>query len=282
MNKDSHHIFESYVDGVTRMKGQLAGNIMDIVRYGIPSKEEFIKIRQELHDLVDMVKKRGDKATEEENNLARELIGKIRSYRSQHPDDPPGLYPQKKQEDEEMPYPDFAKLAKHATSKLPETKERNAEEYKEQMPDSREEYTKDEDELSPAEKKRLASNESNWIDMFYRTFGPGHREEMVKNKIDPYDFFVDYYMWMRNSSPEVITKFANLYNSKYPNHEVDIEKLLKMFSDIKDKPMAGYKAPGKRSEDEERRLDPKCWKGYHKEGTKLKGGVRVNNCVKNG
>jgi hypothetical protein len=28
------------------------------------------------------------------------------------------------------------------------------------------------------------------------------------------------------------------------------------------------------------RLDPKCWKGYKKQGTKLKGGVRVNNCVK--
>lgn len=30
---------------------------------------------------------------------------------------------------------------------------------------------------------------------------------------------------------------------------------------------------------EKRRLDSKCWKGYHKAGTKLKGGVRVNNCV---
>lgn len=28
------------------------------------------------------------------------------------------------------------------------------------------------------------------------------------------------------------------------------------------------------------RLDPKCWKGYRKQGTKMKGGVRVNNCVK--
>jgi hypothetical protein len=31
---------------------------------------------------------------------------------------------------------------------------------------------------------------------------------------------------------------------------------------------------------EKRRLDPKCWKGYRKAGTKLKGGVRVNKCVK--
>jgi hypothetical protein len=33
-------------------------------------------------------------------------------------------------------------------------------------------------------------------------------------------------------------------------------------------------------EAEKRRLDPKCWKGYRKAGTKLKGGKRVNNCVK--
>jgi hypothetical protein len=37
----------------------------------------------------------------------------------------------------------------------------------------------------------------------------------------------------------------------------------------------------RRREEEERRIDPKCWKGYHKAGTKLKSGVRVNNCVKN-
>jgi hypothetical protein len=36
-----------------------------------------------------------------------------------------------------------------------------------------------------------------------------------------------------------------------------------------------------KSEDEERRLDKTCWEGYHKQGTKMKGGVRVNNCVKN-
>ena len=28
------------------------------------------------------------------------------------------------------------------------------------------------------------------------------------------------------------------------------------------------------------RLDPKCWTGYKKQGTKIKDGVRVNNCVK--
>lgn len=32
-------------------------------------------------------------------------------------------------------------------------------------------------------------------------------------------------------------------------------------------------------QEEKQRLDPKCWKGYKKQGTKMKGGVRVNNCV---
>jgi len=32
--------------------------------------------------------------------------------------------------------------------------------------------------------------------------------------------------------------------------------------------------------EEKQRLDPKCWDGYKKKGTKMKGGVRVNNCVK--
>ena len=31
--------------------------------------------------------------------------------------------------------------------------------------------------------------------------------------------------------------------------------------------------------EEKQRLDPSCWKGYRKAGTKMKGGVRVNNCV---
>jgi hypothetical protein len=30
---------------------------------------------------------------------------------------------------------------------------------------------------------------------------------------------------------------------------------------------------------ESQRLDAKCWKGYKKQGTKMKGDVRVNNCV---
>jgi ElaB/YqjD/DUF883 family membrane-anchored ribosome-binding protein len=89
MLRDNHLIFENYVDGITKRKGELASNIMDIVRYGIPSKEEFIKIRQELHDKVKEIKERGTPATEEEQARGKQLIGMIKSYRAQHPNDPP-------------------------------------------------------------------------------------------------------------------------------------------------------------------------------------------------
>jgi len=114
MNRDNHLIFEAFinkqsatgvdkpvdardnnsedaeqpVDGITKRRGELAGNIMDIVRYGIPSKEEFIKIRQELHDKTKEISDRGTPATEEERHRGRQLIGMIRSYRAQHPNDP--------------------------------------------------------------------------------------------------------------------------------------------------------------------------------------------------
>ena len=38
----------------------------------------------------------------------------------------------------------------------------------------------------------------------------------------------------------------------------------------------------KKAEDAEQRLDDKCWDGYKKQGTKMKGDTRVNNCVKKG
>jgi hypothetical protein len=89
MHRDNHLIFENYVDGITKRRGELAGNLMDIVRYGIPTKEEFIKIRQELHDKTKQILDRGTPATEEERARGKQLIGMIRSYRAQHPNDPP-------------------------------------------------------------------------------------------------------------------------------------------------------------------------------------------------
>jgi len=96
MRKDEHLIFENYVDGISKRKGELAGNIMDIVKYGIPSKEEFIKIRQELHRKVKEIQDRGTEATPEERAAGHRMIAQIRSYRAQHPMDPPPFTPEQK------------------------------------------------------------------------------------------------------------------------------------------------------------------------------------------
>ncbi len=47
-------------------------------------------------------------------------------------------------------------------------------------------------------------------------------------------------------------------------------------------PKKKKKKKKKTSEDAEQRLDDKCWDGYKKQGTKMKGDTRVNNCVKKG
>jgi hypothetical protein len=88
MDKDARLMYENYVDGITKKKSELSGNIMDIVKHGIPSKEQFIAIRAELHRFTKEIQDRGTGATEQEKEKAHHLMGQIRAYRSQHPDDP--------------------------------------------------------------------------------------------------------------------------------------------------------------------------------------------------
>lgn len=66
--------------------------------------------------------------------------------------------------------------------------------------------------------------------------------------------------------------------------KTELRKIAKNSSGEKQK-MAHFCANMKNSdeeanEDAEQRLDDKCWDGYKKQGTKMKGGKRVNNCVK--
>jgi len=49
---------------------------------------------------------------------------------------------------------------------------------------------------------------------------------------------------------------------------------------IGDRYSTGKSSYSRQFDEESQRLDPKCWKGYRKQGTKVKDGVRVNNCVK--
>ena len=64
----------------------------------------------------------------------------------------------------------------------------------------------------------------------------------------------------------------------FNNLEQAVYKLEEPFEDfVRD---LQYKVEELEEIDEGQRLDPKCWKGYKKQGTKMKGGIRVNNCVK--
>jgi len=251
---------------------------------------------------------------------------------------------------EDMPYPTFAKLSKHAASKLPskesledwetrmkkfgcditkdnktgtyhawhgkehtssyrtqgENEEKSAHEFKQQMPDSKEEYSAH-DYAKEMEMRGEAEEEpkhplGNVREVPARDLKPGDVLSLFKNTVIKID----------DMAPRLIKgKVRVTYKDiRGVVHNVDWNKSTKITVDnvsqedgeegdlmkhMKDKGMIDAKATddtGKygrsreeeehcADEDEQRRLDPKCWKGYHKSGTKLKSGVRVNNCVKN-
>ena len=114
----------------------------------------------------------------------------------------------------------------------------------------------------------------------------------------------DYYV-SPNTGKKVYKK-ANVGDHETPSGEVKpkvaeaesnaMAQTTKRLTDPKDGATAKLRAAGdKRREEhlkgrdiakrddqqkeEKQRLDPKCWTGYKKQGTKMKGGVRVNNCV---
>ena len=92
------------------------------------------------------------------------------------------------------------------------------------------------------------------------------------------------------ADPKVVAKFADVdpklrsyYIKKWADEKsIDSDDAMFMAGYVQD----GYIGAGAWNwryvglEEDKQRLDPKCWKGYKKQGTKMKGGKRVNNCVK--
>jgi hypothetical protein len=182
-----------------------------------------------------------------------------------------------------MSYPTFAKLSKHASPKS--SKEKAAGEFKQQMPDSREEYSahdyaKEMEVKGEGEEcgctKSLAAKHGVSEDVIKQQLEMGMKVETEHT--DDLTVAKKIAMDHLNEDPLYYTKLAKM---EAENEEGDLMK------HMKDKGMIDAKATedtgkyGRTREEEERRIDPKCWKGYHKAGTKLKSGVRVNNCVKN-
>lgn len=350
MDRDTYLIFESY---------QLNGKAKDETLEDLAQKHK-VEIEQLKAQLEKGIK------TEHEHTKDEQTARKIAM---DHLAEDPKYYDKlskiEKEEDAEMPYPEFAKLSKHSISKLPdtqelsytheriaamlpqdigpgkdgeneildkaasilaklifngdvkkaarmmfydedfnsdlvsvyrhfqevgfpETKEKEESEFKEQMPDSREEYSaqeyakemevKGEAEERPGDVKRRKDNESRWMSILKNYFGKEYRREGV----DPYvEFFERYSPFYEDW---VIKKFSDMYNQTWasdPESRIDVEHFIKIKNELRDRKDMENEKLRSSSEEEERRLDPKCWKGYHKAGTKLKNGVRVNNCVKN-
>jgi len=198
---------------------------------------------------------------------------------------------------EDMPYSTFAKLSKHAASKLPsresledwetrmkklgcvitkdnktgtyhawhgtehtssyrthgENEEKSADKFKDQMPDSKEEYSAH--DYAKEMEIRGEGEESACIEDIAAKHGVS--QDVIQNQLE---------MGIKVETEhtddfDVATKIATDHLNEDPHYYTKLAKM--------------------ESENEERRIDPKCWKGYHKAGTKLKDGVRVNNCVKN-
>ena len=133
------------------------------------------------------------------------------------------------------------------------SKEKGSSEFRQQMPDSKEEYSAH--DYAKEMEIKGEGEESACIEDIAAKHGVSldvikHQLEMgIKVETEHTDDF------------DVATKIATDHLNEDPHYYTKLAKM--------------------ESENEERRLDPKCWKGYHKAGTKLKDGVRVNNCVKN-
>lgn len=96
---------------------------------------------------------------------------------------------------------------------------------------------------------------------------------------------VDWIKQLMNISSEGINKNNKDTSTMKSNDNTQLESIRRLIATIK--PMISEATPAQKQKfvnllsEAKQRLDPKCWKGKHKEGTKMKGGIRVNNCVPN-
>jgi hypothetical protein len=184
---------------------------------------------------------------------------------------------------ENMPYPTFAKLSKHASPKS--SKEKPTDEFRQQMPDSKEEYSAH--DYAKEMEVRGENEESSCIEDLATRHGVSLEEitnqlemglKVEMEHTEDMDVAKKIALDHLGENPHYYTKLAKM---EAENEEGDLMKHMKDRGMIDSKATDDTGKYGRTREEEESRIDPKCWKGYHKAGTKLKSGVRVNNCVKN-
>jgi len=127
-----------------------------------------------------------------------------------------------------------------------------------------------------------------------------HWDEDVMEKVESSEEPVTEGTWSIPDTPEKVKELKDLMQQELPADEAQdkIYGILgddELFDDIAEMADKDPKADvrgmivrrlddlgllKKKVDEEKQRLDPECWDGYHKDGTKMKSGVRVNNCVK--
>ena len=128
-----------------------------------------------------------------------------------------------------------------------------------------------------------------------------HWDEDVMEKVESSEEPVTEGTWSIPDTPEKVKELKDLMKQELPADEAQ-DKMYgilgddELFDDIAEMADKDPKADvrgmivrrlddlgllkNKKVDEEKQRLDPECWDGYHKDGTKMKSGVRVNNCVK--
>jgi len=86
------------------------------------------------------------------------------------------------------------------------------------------------------------------------------------------------------ATPEQIGKMLGYRLAEYAEEYRQKVRAVKVAAGVRDpqilnKTTAAIYVNEQDIDEAKQRLDPKCWKGYKKQGTKMKGDTRVNNCV---
>jgi len=166
---------------------------------------------------------------------------------------------------EDMPYPEFAKLSKHAASKLPEDKPKEKLKYTYEIVA----YLPRDIDISTRE------GQDKVLSLAYKEL-----VKRVTNKYKNPERAASNMFYDEDFPMELVSQYSHYQKHGFPEVEDDFREQM---PDSREEYSAHdyAKEMETKGEDEERRLDSSCWSGYHKAGTKMKGGVRVNNCVKN-
>ena len=125
-------------------------------------------------------------------------------------------------------------------------------------------------------------------------------EDVMQEEVESSDEPVTEGTWSIPDTPEKVKELKDLMQQELPADEAQdkIYGILgddELFDDIAEMADKDPKADVRgmivrrlddlgllktKVDEEKQRLDPECWDGYKKDGTKMKNGTRVNNCVK--